>query len=146
LVTTSIALWSWNQPVNSSVTIIGTRSIVAYNSTAYTALFNGSYSYGEAGTTAAISAPQAIFLRNQGEMPLKISWNASGMPTGLTILGFRSGDGVNNGDHTSWTAFAANTPLTLNPSVTLDISFNIQTVNVAFGAYAWATVIWATDS
>lgn len=138
----AVAVWSTTQPVHNTIIIVGTRGFTAYNSSAYleTELFSGAYNYGEnAKTNASIPAPQAIYLKNTGEMPLKVSWNATGMPTGLTVSGEKF-DGVN------WLAFNANGPITLNSGGTLTVRFNLATNNVAFGTFNWDTVIWAVQA
>jgi hypothetical protein len=139
----AVALWSTQVPVHNTITITGTRELKAYKSTAYTVLFNGIYNYADSpSTTIKVNSPQVIYLKNTGAMSLSVTWNATAVPTGITIMFMRS----NVDAHDTWTAFPTNTPLTLNAGETVDVAIDLATSSVAFGTYSWDTIIYAVQA
>ena len=138
IVGAAFALWSTTVPVHSNLKIVGPPGLTAYNEAGCTTVFSGVYNYTDTPTfSGVIAAPQAIWLKNTGSVPLKVSWNATGTPQYITVLG------AINDVQTAW---ASNTLMTLNANSTLQVRFNLQSDTPNLGSYSWDTVIYAVQA
>ena len=142
LLTTGVtwAIFSATQPVPMSINIVGSNAFTVYTDAAHTQLYTGSaISYGDVlhGNASVQTPPFALYCVNAGEQPLTVAWNATGIPTGITMQTMKSNNGAN------WDALASDTPVTVQPGAQIDFGFNLQLSNPVLGSYSWSTTIYA---